>query len=134
MAKYIYPAIFIKEESGAYTIRFPDLESCYTQGDSIQEAYEMASDILCLTLYNLEEEKAKIPPASEITSLKIGKDEFASLIACDTMEYRQFYDNRAIKKTLTIPAWLNTMSEREGINFSAVLQNALKQELRITDR
>lgn len=133
MAKYIYPAIFTKE-SGAYTIHFPDLESCYTQGDSIQEAYEMASDILCLTLYNLEEEKAKIPPASEITSFKIGKDEFASLIACDTIEYRQFYDNRAIKKTLTIPAWLNTMSEREGINFSAVLQNALKQELRITDR
>ena len=133
MAKYIYPAIFAKE-GAFYTVRFPDLESCYTQGDSIQDAYEMASDVLCLTLYNLEENKADIPPASETSAIKVGKDEFVSLVACDTLEYRQYYDNRAVKKTLTIPAWLNTMSEREGINFSAVLQAALKNELHITGR
>ena len=133
MAKYIYPAIFAKE-GAFYTVRFPDLESCYTQGDSIQDAYEMASDVLCLTLYNLEENKADIPPTSETSAIKVGKDEFVSLVACDTLEYRQYYDNRAVKKTLTIPAWLNTMSEREGINFSAVLQAALKNELHITGR
>ena len=130
MAKYLYPAIF--EKDGAfYTVRFPDLENCYTQGDSVENAYEMASDVLCMTLYNMEEAGAKIPPASEITALAAGKDAFVSLIACDTLEYRQYYDNRAVKKTLTIPAWLNTMSERAGINFSAVLQTALKQELHI---
>lgn len=133
MAKYIYPAIFAKEGS-FYAVRFPDFESCYTQGNSIQDAYEMASDVLCLTLYNLEEEKANIPTASEVSALKAGNDEFVSLVACDTLEYRQYYDGRAVKKTLTIPAWLNTMSEREGINFSAVLQAALKQELKITER
>lgn len=133
MAKYIYPAIFTKE-GAFYTVCFPDLEGCYTQGDSLQDAYEMASDVLCLTLYNLEEEKASIPPASETSAIKTGKDEFVSLVACDTLEYRQYYDNKAVKKTLTIPAWLNTMSEREGINFSAVLQAALKRELNITSR
>lgn len=133
MAKYIYPAIFTKE-GAFYTVRFPDLESCYTQGDSLEDAYEMASDILCMTLYNLEEEKAIIPPASNTSAIKTGEDEFVSLVACDTLEYRQYYDNRAVKKTLTIPAWLNTMSEREGINFSAVLQAALKRELHITSR
>lgn len=133
MAKYIYPAIFAKEGK-VYTVRFPDLESCYTQGDSLQDAYEMAEDVLCLTLYELEEEKASIPPASELTAIKTGKDEFVSLVACDTLEYRQYYDNRAVKKTLTIPAWLNTMSEREGINFSAVLQAALKKTLGIAER
>lgn len=133
MAKYIYPAIFAKE-GAFYTVRFPDLESCYTQGESLQDAYEMASDVLCLTLYNLEEEKANIPPASETSAIKTGKDEFVSLVACDTLEYRLYYDNKAVKKTLTIPAWLNTMSEREGINFSAVLQAALKSQLNITDR
>lgn len=133
MAKYIYPAIFAKE-GDFYTVRFPDLESCYTQGDNLQDAYEMASDVLCLTLYNLEEEKASIPPASETPTIKTEKDEFVSLVACDTLEYRQYYDNRAVKKTLTIPAWLNTMSEREGINFSAVLQAALKSKLNITGR
>lgn len=133
MAKYIYPAIFAKEDE-FYTVHFPDLESCYTQGDSLQDAYEMASDILCLTLYNLEEDQANIPAASEATALKTGENEFVSLVSCDTLEYRRYYDNRAVKKTLTIPAWLNTMSEREGINFSAVLQAALKKELNITER
>lgn len=133
MAKYIYPAIFTKEDQ-FYTVRFPDLEDCYTQGDNLQDAYEMASDVLCLTLYNLEEEGAEIPPASETSEIKTGKDEFVSLVACDTLEYRQYYDNKAVKKTLTIPSWLNTMSEREGINFSAVLQAALKSELRIRER
>lgn len=133
MAKYIYPAIFSKE-GAFFTVRFPDLESCYTQGDSLQDAYEMASDVLCLTLYNLEEDKGNIPNASEMSDVQAGADEFVSLVACDTLEYRQYYDNRAVKKTLTIPAWLNTMSEREGINFSAVLQAALKSELHLTER
>ena len=133
MAKYIYPAIFTKEGE-FYTVRFPDFESCYTQGGSLQDAYEMASDVLCLTLYNLEEEKASIPAASETSAIKTEKEEFVSLVACDTLEYRQYYDNKAVKKTLTIPAWLNTMSERAGINFSAVLQAALKSALNITER
>ncbi len=133
MSKYIYPAIF-KKEGDFYTVRFPDLDSCYTQGDNVQDAYEMASDVLCLTLYNLEEERKTIPPASEISAYKTEDNEFVSLIACDTLEYRKYYDNRAVKKTLTIPAWLNTMSERAGVNFSAVLQAALKQTLNIADR
>jgi len=54
-----------------------------------------------------------------------------TLIRCDTIEYRKFFDNRAVKKTLTIPAWLNTMAERQGVNFSMILQNALKAELHI---
>ena len=133
MAKYIYPAIF-KKEGAVFTVRFPDFESCYTQGDSLQDAYEMASDVLCLTLYNFEEEKESIPTASEASAIKTENGEFVSLVVCDTLEYRQYYDNKAVKKTLTIPAWLNTMSEREGINFSAVLQAALKNALNITER
>lgn len=132
MAKYIYPAVFAKEDN-FYTVRFPDLESCYTQGDDLQDAYDMASDVLCLTLYNMEESGAAIPPASDVTAFSPAPGEFVSLVSCDTLEYRKLYDNRAVKKTLTIPAWLNTMSERAGLNFSAILQNALKQELKISD-
>lgn len=133
MAKYIYPAIFAKDGE-FYTVRFPDLEGCYTQGEDLQDAYEMAEDVLCLMLYDLEEEGESIPLASEVSAIKTEKGEFVSLVSCDTLEYRQYYDNKAVKKTLTIPAWLNTMSEREGINFSAVLQSALKSELHITNR
>ena len=130
--KYAYPAIFTKDGK-FYSVNFPDLEGCYTQGDTIENALEMAEDILCMTLYNLEENKQSIPVPSDIKSISVGTDEIVSLVSCDTIEYRQFYDNKAVKKTLTIPSWLNTMSEREGINFSAVLQNALKRELHITD-
>ena len=88
MAKYTYPAVFTKEGT-QYFVHFPDFESCYTQGDSLQDAFEMAADVLCLTLYNLEEEQGDIPAASEVFALQAGKGEFVSLVACDTSEYRQ---------------------------------------------
>ena len=87
MAKYIYPAVFTREGT-RYSVHFPDLECCYTQGDSPQDALEMAADVLCLTLYNLEEERGDIPAASEVSALRAGRDEFVSLVACDTLEYR----------------------------------------------
>ena len=133
MAKYIYPAVFGKD-GAFYTVFFPDLDGCHTQGDSLCDAYEMAEDVLCLMLYDMEEGGREIPPASDISEVKTGENEFVSLVACDTLEYRKYYDNRAVKKTLTIPAWLNTISEKEGINFSSVLQAALKKELHIKDR
>ena len=128
--KYVYPAVFTEEDSG-YSIHFPDLESCYTSAETLEEGMEMANDVLCLVLYHLEEDGKEIPAAIDITSLQPGPGAFTTLISCDTVEYRKFYDNKAVKKTLTIPSWLNTMAEREDINFSAVLQKALKAELRI---
>ena len=134
MAKYVYAAIFTPEENGYYSVNFPDFESCYTSGESLQNAMEMARDVLCLTLYDMEERQAKIPNPTDIRNIKAAENEFVSLISCDTIEYRKFYDNRAVKKTLSIPAWLNTMAEREGVNFSSTLQNALKHELHIAEQ
>lgn len=132
MAKYIFPAVFTKD-GDFYVVSFPDIDGCNTQGESIQDALEMAEDVLCLTLYGYEEDGEKIPKPSDPKEIETDDSSFVSLIACDTIEYRKFYDNKAVKKTLTIPAWLNTISEREGVNFSAVLQNALKKELHISD-
>lgn len=131
MAKYVYPAIFTQETRGGFSVTFPDLEGCYTQGDTIEEALKMAEDVLSLTIYGLEEDGKEIVPASNIKDLKLADNEFSSLVGCDTMEYRRFFDNKAVKKTLTIPSWLNTMSEKAGVNFSSVLQKALIQELNI---
>ena len=130
MAKYVYPAIFTPE-SGGYSIRFPDFESCYTSAQTLEEGMEMANDVLCLTLYGLEEDGGVIPSASGVKDIETEADEFVTLVSCDTVAYRKFYDNKAVKKTLTIPSWLNTMAERQGINFSMTLQAALKQELHI---
>lgn len=130
MAKYAYPAVFTKEREG-YSIRFPDFDSCYTCAKTVEEGIDLANDALCLVLYDLEEDGKVIPPVSDIKSVAVEDHEFVTLIGCDTLEYRKFYNNKAIKKTLTVPAWLNTMAEKQGINFSAVLQNALKKELNI---
>lgn len=134
MPKYVYPAIFTPEENGSYSVRFPDLVNCFSGGSSIMEAMEMAKDALCLTLYDMEQAGEAIPKASSIQAAQRELDdseEFATLIECDTVEYRRFFDNRAVKKTLSIPSWLNDMAERAGINFSGTLQDALKRQLNI---
>lgn len=131
MPKYVYPAIFEKEPEGGYSVYFPDIEGCYTQGEDLAEAVENAEDALCLALYDLEEKNAAIKEPSDISALTVKDGDFTSLVSCDTIEYRRYFDNKAVKKTLTIPNWLNVMSERANINFSAVLQKALMQELNI---
>ena len=130
MAKYAYPAVFTKEDN-AYSVSFPDVKGCYTSGSTSAEAIEMAEDALCLMLYSFEEDGLPIAPPSDVKSIETDENSFVTLIACDTVEYRKFYDNKAIKKTLTIPNWLNTLSEKAGINFSQVLQEALIQKLNI---
>lgn len=131
MAKYAYPAIFTPEENGQFSVNFPDVPSCYTDGSGLTDALEMANDVLCLRLYDIEESGEDIPEPTPIKDIKVNDDkgEFVSLVACDTIEYRKFCDNKAVKKTLTIPNWLNTIAERSNINFSQVLQEALSEKL-----
>ena len=130
MAKYFYPAVFTKEDAG-YSVNFPDLKNCFTSGETLEEAMEMANDVLCLTLYSLEQDSAEIPAASPVNDVPHDENEFVSLVGCDTIAYRRFFDNKAVKKTLSIPSWLNDMAERSGINFSGTLQEALKAKLNI---
>ena len=131
MAKYVYPAIFTAENDGGYSVLFPDLESCYTCGDDMADALEMAEDVLCLTLYDLEQDGKAIPASSDCKRIKGDKNSVISLVRCDTEFYRRFYENKSVKKTLTIPMWLNERAERENVNFSGILQEALKSHLHI---
>lgn len=131
MAKYVYPAIFTPEENGAYSVRFPDIKGCFTEGENLADALEMAQDALCLMIYDKEEKGENIAPASNISDIAVKAGEVVSLVCCDTLEYRKLYNNSAVKKTLTIPAWLNTIAEKQGVNFSQVLQDALKEKLQV---
>ncbi len=131
MAKYAYPAIFTPEEDGTYSIDFPDLEGCYTCGDSIEDGLEMAEDALALVLYGYEKGSREILAPSAPSSLKLSENEFVNYVACDTMTYRKMYNNKAVKKTLTIPEWLNEAASAMGLNFSQVLQEALLQKMQI---
>lgn len=129
MAKYAYPAIFTPEEDGSFSIVFPDLESCYTCGDSLEDGIEMAEDVLALVLYGYEKDGREIPAPSAPATLSLSGNEFVNYIACDTLEYRKMYNNKAVKKTLTIPEWLNEAASAMGLNFSQVLQEALLQKV-----
>ena len=131
--KYSYTAVFSPEENGAFSVHFPDLPGCYTSGSDIPDAVYMAQDVLCLWLYDMEQDKKTIPRATEPNNVKTKTDEFSSVVAVDTETYRRFYENKSIKKTLTIPMWLNEQAERANINFSQTLQKAIKTELHITD-
>lgn len=133
--KYVYAAIFSKEPGTkeTYNVRFPDLLGCNAFGESLGEAIHMAEDALCLWLYDKEEDKAPIPRATTPSKVKAIGAEFVSLISVDTDSYRRYFQNKAIKKTLTIPMWLNQKAEDANINFSQTLQKALKSELNIRD-
>ena len=131
MSKYAYPAVFTLEEDGTYSIIFPDLEGCYTCGDSLEDGIEMAEDALALTLYGYEKEGREIPKASVPTAITVSENEFVNFIACDTMAYRKMYNNKAVKKTLTIPEWLNEAATSMGLNLSQVLQEALISKIQM---
>ena len=129
--KYVYPAIFRPEDEGGFCVIFPDIRRGATQGDDMVDAMEMAEDFLSAALYDMEEEKIVIPTPSESKTIQALPDDIITLIAADTNEYRRFNENRVIKKTLTLPSWLNAKAEAANINFSHTLQRALKEDLKI---
>ena len=129
MAKYVYPAVFTQEENGGYSVLFPDLDGCYTCGDNLSDALIMAEDVLAYYLYDEEKAERKIPTPTSAKEIKLKKKEFVNYIACDTAEYAKMNNNRAVKKTLTVPEWLNEAAIKAGINFSQTLQEALMQKI-----
>ena len=123
----VYPAIFTFDGK-YYNVDFIDLKGCSTYGNSIQNAYYMAQDAMGLYL----DELTKFPnPTLDISNIKLEKNQFITFVSIDMDEYRKKHNNRSIKKTLTIPVWLNTIAEKNNINFSQVLQEALKEKLGI---
>lgn len=129
MAKYVYPAVFTEEENGQYSVVFQDLEGCYTCGDSMEQAIEMAQDALALVLYGYETEGKEIPAPSKRQNITLAQGEFINDIRCDTLEYRKLYNSKSVRKNVTLPEWLNEEAEALKINFSQVLQEALLQKI-----
>ena len=129
MKKYFYPAIF-HQEDGAYWVEFPGLDGCFTQGENFEEAYKMATEALGLYL-EAEENIFEYPKAGVVNSSDLDANSCVVMIEFDEVEYLKKYGKQSVKKTLTIPEWLNVAAERENINFSQTLQNALIEQLDI---
>ncbi len=131
MKKYIYPAVFTKEKQGGYSVSFPDLPGCFTEGDSLKQANDMAQDALGLYLYTLKQDNQKLPDSTDPTDIKLKARTFISLVEWDELEYLKKVSNKSVKKTLTIPSWLNKAAEEKKINFSKILQDSLLEKLNI---
>lgn len=129
--KNAYPIILISEKKG-FTVFVPDFD-INTQGDDLTDAIEMARDAIGLMGIDMQDDGKTLPNASNLADVQgeASSGELVSLVDVDFAEYRRQNDMRSVKKNCTIPSWLNFEAEKAGINFSAVLQNALKKELHI---
>lgn len=127
--KLVYPAVFIPYEdgSGGYAVEFPDLPGCVTGGDTMAEALFMAEDAASGWVLTELEEGKSVPKPSEYEKVHHEKGQMVSLVAIDMDAYASKYGSKAVKKTLTIPAWLNTFVEEYNISCSKVLQEALRK-------
>lgn len=128
--KKLYPALFEKEDAG-YTVSFPDLPEAITCGDTLEQAIEMAKECLGLCLDVRHENKEEIPEMTDPSTISCEKGSFVMMVEFDSIEFNKRYNKKAIRKNVTIPAWLNEMAEEKNINFSNVLQNALMKKLNI---
>ena len=130
---YVFPAIFDVSNDGI-SVEFPDLPGCFTCGDTIEEAYKNAKEALELHIYGMEKDNDYIPDPTPLNKIKLETNQSVMLIEAWMPLVRSEMENRAVKKTLTIPKWLNDIAEQKRINFSQVLQQALKDQLGIKGR
>lgn len=130
MNKLFYPAVFHKAEEGGFWVSFPDFPECFTEGDDMTQAYEMAVEALGLALEDVLMSKAEVPKASEAENIAV-EEGFLVIVEFDMLEYQKKHNSKAVKKTLTIPEWLNEAAIRQNINFSQVLQEALMTRVKM---
>lgn len=136
----MYPACFFKEESG-YSVVFPDLNWLSTCGDTFEKSMEMAVECLAGYLHTCQMDGSQVPapsklmdihPADLAEELEIDPEEtIVNMVSVDVPSYVKEHFEKSVKKTLSIPAWLNNAALEKGINFSQVLQDALKEQLRM---
>ncbi len=130
MNKRFYPAIFTQEDN-YFWVYFPDLPGCFTEGSSMAEAYEMAQEAMGLYMENNSGE-FDFPEPSDIKTIIPKENEYPILVEFDPVEYLKRKSTKSVKKTLTIPEWLNVLAEKNNINFSQILQKALKEQLNVS--
>lgn len=130
---YIYPAIFNYEEN-QISISFPDLPGCFSCGKNDEEALYMAKDALGLYIVSAEEDGEELKKPSKLNTITLKKNERVVLVEVNMPLFREKVENSSVKKTLTIPKWINDLAEKNKVNFSQVLQSALKNVLGLNNR
>lgn len=133
--EYMFVALFKKLEEDNnvvyYDVDFPDIPEIITYGDDLKMALDCAKEALELHLWNLEDEGEEIPNETDIEDIEKKEGCFVIPIVADMKSIRKKMKNASVRKNLTIPQWLSEACEKENINFSSVLQDALKDKLGI---
>ena len=128
--KYIYTATFLpNEDETKFYCRVPDLPGCITTANNIEDAIEMIIDAASGWLVVAEDEGNVIPSATPQCDLNIPDNAICSIICIDTLSYRAATDTKAVRKNVSLPAWMATLAEKRGVNCSQVLQDGLMQLL-----
>ena len=131
--KNSYPIVLTPDKVG-YVVYVPDF-GINTEGDTVTEAIEMARDAIGLMGIDMEDDNEALPVPTPIGSVeKTTADDIVSLVDVDFAEYRRQNDLRTVRRNVTLPSWLDAAAAKSGVNVSAILQRALKQELHLTDR
>ena len=126
----IYPAIFTEDERGGYWVRFPDVDGCLTEGGDMEKAVKMAMEALDGVLATVLEMGNPLPAASDMKDVKIANGKEHIVMICSNADrFLKKEKTKAMKKTLTIPVWLGELADQQHINYSSVLQEALKEHL-----
>jgi predicted RNase H-like HicB family nuclease len=132
--RYDFPAILHYNPDGRVGVVFPDLPGCVSQGEGDMNAIERATEALELHLYGMEEDGEPIPSPSSLADIDLGEGQRTVMVTALMPLVREEMESRAVKKTLTIPGWLNRAAEARGVNFSALLQHAIKKHLGLEER
>ncbi len=125
MKKLFYPALFQIARNGSFQVSFPDIPECHTQGEDLAQAYEKAVEALSLVLAEYDKEGRPLPDSSDPRAIAGGQDLLLVVIEFDMLAYKKRTNSRAVKKTLSIPEWMNEAAISINLNFSQVLQEAL---------
>jgi predicted RNase H-like HicB family nuclease len=127
--KFVYPACFYKEEDGRFSVEVPDFPLA-TYGDNLPDAIYMATDAVAGRIFYMLRDGESLPQSSDLKDVKPDDETgFVSLLCIDLDAFQAAYDDALVKKTLSIPSWLNQAAERKNINFSATLKDALIERI-----
>ena len=131
--RYAYPAYFTPyhDDGDYWVVRFPDLDGCMTNAETLEKTIEQAHNILEDYMALLERDGHTIPKPTPYEDAKAEKDEIVQLVVVPMASARRRWDESTVKKTLTLPRWLDEMGQQAGFNFSQVLQEGLRERLHI---
>ncbi|KXT74356.1 Phage-related protein [Streptococcus sp. DD10] len=125
--KFLYPCV-ITEDDGVFYVNFPDFEACFTDGDTLDEALYNAKEVLTAVLLDMAEHGEAFPKVGKPTPENGGMVVYVDVVKSYVLAKAS---NQSVKKTLTVPKWLNDMATEKGLNFSQLLQKAIREELQV---